>query len=80
MKRELKTFDNPRNVKALRRFLYGVVLVLVIVDPFVHKHPDFPWEGVPGFYAVYGFIAYVLLINIAKKLRPLIKRREDYYE
>ena len=80
MKRELRIFDNPENVKRLRFLLYGVVVVLLLVDPFVHKHADFPWEGAPGFFAVYGFISYVLLIYIAKKIRPLIKRREDYYE
>lgn len=80
MKREVKIFDNPKNVQRLRYLLYGVVLLLLVIDPFIHKHAYFTWEGVPGFFAVYGFISYVLLINVAKKLRLLIKRREDYYD
>ena len=33
------------------------------------------------FYAVYGFVACVLLVLVAKYiLRPLVKRGEDYYD
>lgn len=80
MKGELKVFDDPRNV---RRFLWGfycVLVVLLVVDFFVHKHGEFSWEGVPDFFAAYGFISCVALIFIAKVLRVLIKRDESYYD
>jgi hypothetical protein len=32
------------------------------------------------FFAVYGFISCVSLIFIAKALRLLVKRKEDYYD
>jgi hypothetical protein len=38
------------------------------------------WESLWGFYAVYGFAACVLLVLLAKQLRKLLKRPEDYYD
>ena len=74
-------FDNPGNKKILLRSLFYSLLVLLIIEFFIHKHPYFPWEAWPGFYAVYGFVACVALVVAAKYiLRPLVKRREDYYD
>ena len=74
-------FDKPRNVKILLRCFYASLLGLLIVELFVHKHPHFGWEAWPEFYAVYGFVACVVLVVAAKYiLRPLVKRREDYYD
>ena len=74
-------FDNPKNVT---RALYGLcccLILLLCLEPFIHKHPYFAWEKWFGFYAIYGFIACVLLVLVAKYiLRPLIKREEDYYD
>jgi hypothetical protein len=33
-----------------------------------------------GFYALFGFVAYVALIFLGKGLRALLMRPEDYYE
>jgi hypothetical protein len=38
------------------------------------------WENLPAFYAVYGFVACVLLVLIAKEMRKVIMRKEDYYD
>lgn len=80
MKKELKIFDKPKNVKRFLGFFYASLLVLLIIDFFIHKHGEFPWEDVPNFFAVYGFVSCVLLIFIAKALRLFVKRDEDYYE
>jgi hypothetical protein len=74
-------FDNPRNVNRLLGGFFSSLVVLLIIEFFVHKHPHFPWEGWLEFYAVYGFVACVALVLAAKYiLRPLVKRREDYYD
>lgn len=74
-------FDKPRNVKRLLTIFYGFLAFLLIGDFFIHKHTDFAWEGWPEFYAVYGFVACVALVLAAKYLlRPIVKRREDYYD
>lgn len=80
MKKELTILDNPRNVKRLLFIFYISLVVLLIIDFFIHKHADFPWEGAVNFFAVYGFVSCVLLIFIAKLMRLIIKRKEDYYD
>lgn len=80
MKNELKIFDKPENVKRFLCFFYATLVVLLVVDFFIHKHAEFPWESAPEFFAVYGFVSCVLLIFIAKLLRIFIKRDENHYE
>lgn len=79
MKNELTLFDNPKNVKRFLLLFYSCLLALLIIDPFIHKHGEFPWEDVPEFYAAYGFVSCVLLIFIARILRWWVKREENYY-
>ncbi len=79
--KEIKIFDNPRNVKILLTLLFGGCLALVIINFFVHKHSHFSWEEWSGFYAAYGFVACVGLVLAAKFiLRKIVKRSEDYYD
>jgi drug/metabolite transporter (DMT)-like permease len=74
-------FDRPGNVSRLLGCFFSSLVILLIIDLFIHKHPHFPWEGWLEFYAVYGFVACVALVITAKYiLRPLVKRREDYYD
>jgi hypothetical protein len=80
MKKELKLFDDPKNVKRLLGIFYASLVVLLVVDFFIHKHAEFPWEDAPNFFAVYGFVSCVLLIYIAKVLRIFIKKDEKYYD
>lgn len=79
-------FDREENV---RKILFGlfiacgafVLIDLVFLISGFDKHPYFNWEKWPGFYAVYGFVACVVLVLGAKYLlRPLVMRDEDYYE
>lgn len=80
MKKELKIFDNPRNVKLLLTIFYCSLVVLLIADFFIDKHGDISWEHYYEFSAVYGFLSCVALVFLAKGLRWLIKRDEDYYD
>lgn len=80
MKKELIIFDNPRNVKRLLLIFYILLALLLIIDFFIHKHADFPWEGAVNFFAAYGFVSGVLVILVAKLLRTFVKRKEDYYD
>jgi hypothetical protein len=80
MKKELKIFDKHKNVQRLLYVFYGSLLVLLIIDFFIHKHGEFPWENDPEFFAVYGFVSCVALIFIAKLLRKIVRRKENYYD
>ena len=80
MKKELKFFDNPQKNKRFAVIFFISLVVILIVDLFIHKHAEFHWTGIPEFYALFGFISCVLLIFIAKILRMIIKRDENYYD
>lgn len=80
MKKELTVFDKPRNIRFLRVLFYLALILVVGAEFFIHKHQEFGVDGFIGFYAVYGFISYVLLIVVAKGIRKLVMRREDYYD
>lgn len=73
-------FDKPQNLKRFLMGFYIFLILLIIVNLFIPKHPFFPWEGYPLFYGVYGFIAYVTIVFGSNYiLRKLLKRKEDYY-
>ena len=44
------------------------------------RHAERGWEGWPGFYPMYGFVACVALVLVAKQLRKILMRDEDYYD
>jgi len=73
-------FDDPLRVKRAIQALFAVCGLTFLLDFVVHRHVDHPWEGMVGFYAVYGFVACVLLVLIAKEMRKLLMRKEDYYD
>jgi hypothetical protein len=72
--------DNPRNVDRLVSGFYVVCGLLLAGDLFVPKHGPFAIEHVFGFYGVFGFVACVALVLIAKQLRRVLMRPEDYYD
>jgi len=73
-------FDNPRNVNRLLTVFYALCGVLVALDFVIHRHTQTALEQLPAFYALYGFVACVLLVLIAKQMRRLVMRKEDYYD
>jgi hypothetical protein len=72
--------DKPRNVKKLLLTLYVICACLLLVDFFYHRHSIIKLENSFGFYGIYGFVACVVLVLVAKEIRRLIGRSEDYYE
>lgn len=73
-------FDKPQNVNRLLSGFYIVCAVLLLLDFILHRHIAHSWENLPGFYAIYGFVACVLLVLIAREMRKLLMRKEDYYD
>jgi hypothetical protein len=71
--------DDPSNVTKIAWTLGAVCVLLLAADAFYAKHGHFPIEHVFGFYALFGFVAYVGLIFLAKGLRTILMRPEDYY-
>jgi hypothetical protein len=73
-------FDDPQHVSWLIRALIAVCVLSVVADLFYDKHAEFHFRELFGFDAVYGFVCYVLLVLIAKQLRKVLMRPEDYYD
>ena len=73
-------FDSPANVRRAIWALVAVCIVSLLADFFVDRHVDHPWETLFGFYAIYGFVACVILVLVAKELRKLVRRGEDHYD
>ena len=83
-------FDDPGKVRLVLRTLYVVCLALFLVD-LVNlalqlgdmgelRHAERSWEGWPGFFPFYGFVACVALVLIAKQMRKVLMRDEDFYD
>jgi hypothetical protein len=72
-------FDDPRNVRRVVRGLFGTCVGLLGLELVIHRHLAHPWEELFGFYALYGFVACVLLVLLAAEMRKLVMRDEDYY-
>lgn len=73
-------FDKPGNINRFLRVFYVICAILLVMDFVVHRHTIFKWEEIPGFYAIFGFVAFVALVEGSKLLRKLVKRKEDYYD
>lgn len=80
MKNKTHLFDNPKNVKILIRSLYFCCFVLFTLDLIIERKIYHPWEPFVGFYAIYGCLACVVLVMIARELRKVVMRSEDYYD
>jgi len=71
--------ESMPSVERVIFYLSCLCVVLFILDFIVHRHSYAPGEGIPGFYAVVGFVAFTLIVLGAKQLRRLILRNEQYY-
>jgi len=81
MKKESQhIFDNPRNIKRLLRVFFTLCAVLLLLEVMHHRHMMHAWEHLWGFYSIFGFVACVALVLIAKELRKVLMRPEDYYD
>ncbi len=80
MKNKKYLFDNPKNVKLLIRSLYASCFILFAMDLVIDRHIYHPWESFVGFYAFYGCLSCVVLVLIARELRKVVMRDEDYYD
>ena len=80
MNDKVHIFDKPQNVRRVLWALVAMCIATIGADFVYHRHIVHPWEGVWGFYAIYGFVACVVLVPVAKELRKLLMRAEDYYD
>ena len=73
-------FDDPNNVKRVLYGFYAGCVILFMLDFVIHRHVYHSWENLWGFYPIFGFVACVVLVIIAKWMRTFLMRSEDYYD
>ena len=62
------------------RFLIAITIILAVLEFFFHRHGVAPIEGSFMFPAIFGFLAFIFIVQVGKWLRLLIMRPEDYYD
>lgn len=70
-------------MQRLRSLALAVLVVLLLLGAIVGRphHPHFSFEGIPDFWALFGFAAACLLILVFRRLgERLLQRGESYYE
>jgi hypothetical protein len=78
--------DDSRNGDKIFWILCGLCVLVGLSDFLYDKHVYFlhdrhaRFETLTDFYAWYGFVSCVGLVLIAKQLRKILQRREDYYD
>jgi hypothetical protein len=77
--RALTWVDKPGSANKIFWALAIFCGLLFIADFTYEKHGKFMVENIPGFFGVYGFVMFSLLILSVKVLRYFIKRPEDFY-
>jgi hypothetical protein len=70
----------PATVRKLWFVFAAVLAATVLAEAFIASHPHFTLDGIFGFNAVYGFVACVVMVLVAKGLGALLKRHDGYYE
>jgi len=79
MKNEKSNFINPTFIRLLIYLLVFICLIVFLFDFFYSRYHHFEIEKVKGFFAIYGFLAFSLIIFCSKALRFFLKRPENYY-
>lgn len=77
--RKLLWIDKKGSVDRIFWTLALLCVGLGLADFFYHKHVRYDVESWPAIYGVIGFTVYATVVFLAKGLRLIVKRREDYY-
>lgn len=85
VKEPIGWMDKPATVKRLFTIFYAICAALIAAEVLLlgaeNAHPH-PLEERMRFlvYPIYGFVSFWFLVLVAKPMRKLLIRPEDYYE
>ena len=77
-----RKFDALSNFLDINKAMYvlGALGACLFIADFLYKKKSyFDLEQLPGFYALFGFAAAFVLIYVARAVRSMMLRDEDYY-
>lgn len=72
--------DDMRNVY---RLFWGLVIVcalLLVTDAVYEKHVILEFENWFGFFGLFGFFGSFALVLVAREMRKVLMRDEDFYD
>ena len=69
----------PATIRLLWRVLWGVLALTVLAQLVIKVKGYFGVDGWFAFGAIYGFLACLAMVLVAKGLGYILKRDEDYY-
>ena len=74
--------DSPEKVSFFFRAFYVICALLLVGELIFGKETDHPhpYEWPIFFYAAYGFVSFWFLVLVAKPMRSLLIRSEEYYD
>jgi hypothetical protein len=70
-------------IKTIKTFFYALFVVFILLDFLtpMRDHPVFWWHYIPGFDAVFGLVACLLIIKGTKAMaKHWLQRQENYYD
>ena len=73
---------NKLRTKPVKRFAYGLLVLLIAVDFIIPRHDiHFFGDKIRGFWSLFGIISCVLIIVVSKWIgQNWLMRDEDYYD
>lgn len=78
------TLEKPKNMGRFKMSLWGFIFLFMFLGFFIpapHEYAIEALEKIPIFYSVFGFIACISIVVIAKTIGHfLLERKEDYYD
>lgn len=81
MDKIVEYFERPEVGKAVRYIFYASLVLLLISEFFIEKHPYFHWAAFPTFFAAYGFLSCAVIIAVSKLIGKFwLQKGEDYYD
>lgn len=74
--------ENEKWMGIAKKVFYGALVFFVLLDFFTPRHhPQFIWDKIPGFSALFGFSSCVLIIVASKALgKWWVQKPEDHYD
>jgi hypothetical protein len=72
--------DDMHNVYKIFWAVVIACAILFLSDAFYHKHVVFDFENWFGFFGLFGFTVSFVLVLVARQMRKIIMRSEDYYD
>lgn len=70
-------------MKPIHWILLSLLTAGALVLSFIGSGPSHPqaWDGIPLFFAAFGFVGCTVIIFVSKALgKAFLQKKEDYYE